>query len=66
MAEIRRTEDILPDEEDCFGEYGRHPQCKECGIKRRCQRFTKAEKNISIRYKGKYTGRGKEKRRDRY
>lgn len=71
MSETTYTEEetkessILADE-DCFGEYGRTPYCKDCPVAKRCKRFTDAEKEVSLRYGGKYKGRGKEKRRDRY
>jgi len=50
----------------CFGEYGEYEECSSCHLKEACEKFTKAEKEVSIRYQGKYTGKGKEKRKDKY
>ena len=51
----------------CFGEYGRHWRCKNCRLRLACEQFTKEqEKNLYLRYKGKYKGRGKFRRKDRY
>lgn len=52
--------------EECFGEYGEYEECQLCDLKEVCKKFKEREKNISIRYKSKYTGKGKEKRRDRF
>lgn len=50
----------------CFGEYNQWPECPNCILREKCKKFTEAEKQVSLRHKGKYSGRGKEKRRDRY
>jgi len=63
---IRLSKDTSMDDKVCFGEHGLHELCNECPLRRRCQRFTAAEKQVSIRHKGKYTGKGKERRRERY
>lgn len=68
------SEDIFTEDEEetmlcmepCFGEYGKHQFCPRCNLRERCQKFTNAERQISIRHKGKYTGRGKERKRERY
>jgi len=52
--------------DSCFGEYGEWQHCPHCGVKDKCKRFTEAEKKVAIRQKGKYSGRGKEIRRDSY
>lgn len=71
MSENIYTDEELAKELDeegivCFGEYDQWPECAECILRKRCKKFTEAERQVSIRYKGKYTGRGKEKRRERY
>ena len=53
-------------EGSCFGEYGNHLFCKQCTLQLRCKKFTSLEREVTLRYKGKYTGRGKESKRDRY
>lgn len=50
----------------CFGEYGEHKECLTCKLRENCKKFTAAEREVSIRYSGKYTGRGKEKRKEKY
>lgn len=53
-------------EEACFGEYGERVECLTCYLRKKCKRFTQAERAVTIRYKGKYSFRGKERRKDRY
>lgn len=50
----------------CFGEYKRYSYCETCKLREQCKRFSEAERNVSIRYKGKYSWRGKEVRKDKY
>lgn len=51
----------------CWGEYRKHTECRHCTLRERCRRFQAAvERGTSLRYRGKYKGRGKEKRRDKY
>jgi len=59
-------EEFDPDDSPCFGEYGQYSVCSDCSLRTKCKRFTEAEKNVTIRHKGKYTGTGKERRRDKY
>jgi len=58
----------IEDENDysCFGEYSSTSKCLNCSLRYRCKRFTEAERVVAIRYKGKYKGRGKERKRDKY
>lgn len=63
--EIDDTEDE-EESEECYGEYGRNPLCKECPYIEKCKKFKEAEKALVRKYKGKYTGKGKEKQKDRY
>ena len=50
----------------CFGEYGKYSYCPQCKLAIRCKKFRDAENEVSRRYKGKYTGTGKERARDKY
>lgn len=51
----------------CFGEYGLHSFCQSCKNARACKYFSEELKDSSCRrYKSKYRGRGKWRRRDYY
>lgn len=60
------SEEDLENEKSCFGEFNKHEECANCFLREKCKRFTNAERQVSIRYKGKYKGRGKERRKDKY
>ena len=63
----KEEEQVIPSfDEECFGEHGRYDFCDTCLLKAKCKRFTNVEHQVSIRHKGKYSSRGKEKGRDRY
>lgn len=64
--EFEDDEDDEGESEECYGEYGRTPLCKECPYAEKCKKFKNAEKTLVKKYKGKYTSRGKEKGTDRY
>lgn len=53
-------------ENTCFGEYGQHESCPTCHLKEPCKKFTKAEEEVTLRHKGKYGFKGKEKKKDKY
>jgi len=51
----------------CFGEYGNSERCKTCKLRLACKQFTQEMKeSLYYRYKSKYRGRGKFRRRDKY
>lgn len=50
----------------CFGEYGLFENCKTCRFREACKKFTSAEREVTLRYQGKYKGRGKLREKDRY
>jgi len=70
MSKSKKDKEIEEEESfnfACFGEYGRHWRCKDCKLRLACEQFTKEqEKSLYFRYKGKYKGRGKYRRKDRY
>ena len=70
MSQKKKDKEIEEKEDfnfACFGEYGRHWRCKDCKLRLACEQFTKEqEKSLYLRYKGKYKGRGKYRRKDRY
>lgn len=53
-------------QQECYGEYGITPLCKDCVYAKRCKKFMEAERTLAYRNKGKYTGRGKTTGRDKY
>lgn len=59
-------ESLEPDVATCFGEYGKRPHCSSCWLRKKCKKFTEAEKEVTLKHKGKYGFRGKERRRDKY
>lgn len=67
LAKVKVMSGIEEEKDEvCFGEYGQFEYCHECYLRDRCKKFTEAERNVAIRYQGKYTGKGKEKRKDKY
>jgi len=50
----------------CFGEYGKYKRCENCSLREQCERITRElQEGLYYRYKGKYKGRGKYRKRDR-
>jgi len=51
----------------CFGEYGTNINCDECPNRLVCKQFTyDRQKDIYLRSKEKYKGRGKFRKKDVY
>jgi len=50
----------------CFGEYGKFEKCEMCKLREQCKEVTTdLQEGLYYRYKGKYKGRGKRRKRDK-